>query len=191
MRRLAMLTVAALVALAGLAGSSAATTMRFEPGGPMRITGTFTDTFEGVRVTCNVTLTGTLTSTLVLVATGSRIGSITEAGTEGCTTGFTVRVLIPRIMISPVLLIEREVVLGVLARIEHFGILIADAFGRGCLYGGEVGVLIGSGEEAVVVQMLNETALLRVTTLSGLCPAETPWSASLRISPSQHVIRGP
>ena len=191
-RRLSALLVVALLTFAGFAGSSGAATMRFEPGGAVAIAGTFTGELEGVQVTCNVTLNGTLTSTLVPVARESRIGSITESRAEGCNLGVTLRILTPRAVVNPVILIiEPEVVTGVLAKIENFGILISELFGRACLYGGEIGVLIGSESRATVVQVLNETALLRVTTLGGLCPASMPWSASLRISPTQRVIRGP
>jgi hypothetical protein len=189
-RRVPALITVALLALVSVAGSAGASMFRFERGGSVTIGGTITGELEGLRVTCNVTLLGTLTSSLVGVARETTIGGLTESRTEGCSFGASVRVLTPRAIVSPVILITGEgAVVGVLALIEHFGVLVRDILGRACLYGGDVGILIGSSEEEVaIVEVLEETSLVRVTTLSGSCPLVMPWSASLTMRPGQRVV---
>jgi hypothetical protein len=188
--RLAALLAVTLLALVGSTAVAGASMMRFEPGGTVRLTGWFASQMEGVTIRCNVTLTATVTSTLVTVARETVIGSLTEGASESCSGATTINILHPRAIVNPVILITPEgTVVGVLARIENFGILVERVLGiSSCLYGSEIGLLIGSEERATRVELLEETSLLLVRTLSGFCPLAAPWSAELTMSPGQRVI---
>jgi hypothetical protein len=188
--RLAALLAVTLLAVAGFTAVASASMMRFEPGGTVRLTGWFASQIEGITIRCNVTLIATLTSRLVTVARETAIGSLTEGRSESCSGATTINILTPKVIVNPVLLITPEgSVVGVLARIENFGILVERVLGiSSCLYGSEIGILIGSEERATRVELLEETSLLLVRTLSGFCPLSAPWRAELTMSPGQRVI---
>jgi hypothetical protein len=178
--------IVALLTVAVHSVAANAERIGFEPAGEITISGPLSITSGGITFECAVTMTGTLTRELVSTAPGTAIGELT-GGTAVC-EGISVRILIPRIAVIAAILRPGGEVIGVLASIRNFGVLIDNGIFR-CLYGGELGILVGVGREAAAVTVLNIPPLRLVRSLNLFtCPAEATLGGTMSIRPAQRVI---
>jgi hypothetical protein len=191
-----LLALAATLALAVQSTNAGAESFGFSPAGNIALQGPLTfETSEG-SISCTVTLAGTLERSLVSTASGTRFGTITEARTAACEGG-SIRILIgnPLRVFRFLFNLERERLLGVLFRIEEFGVLIERLLGfQRCLFGVVAPVLLGiehheEGEYTVELTFLNEPPLelFRNLGASG-CPPTLRILGRLRLTPQQQVI---
>jgi hypothetical protein len=187
-RRTPLLVVVVLLALTGYAGAANAERIGFEPAGEITSSGILMFRAGELSGECNVTLTGTVTRALVSTVSGTAIGELT-GGTARCETGTTVQILIPRVMVIREILRPGGEVTGILVSVRNFGFLIEAGGLLGCLYGGELGVLIGVGREAAAVRVLNVPPLRLIRSLNIFtCPIEVTLGGTLSIRPAQRAI---